>query len=339
MNDKVLIYADGNFSGPSQELSEGSYDLAALTIGNDRLSSLKVPSGIKVTLYEHGGFAGRTKVFTQDAGWVGDDFNDLTSAVKVERVPVVPAVQPAGPTVASDGSRSAVADMSGKVINLSDLIDNLPPQVGSLFAFENAKVILDQDAKRLTFTGTLKMDGPVLGAFKSFLKMDAGPVLTMSIDAEGQSLSTKIRPTNMVFSCAYPAYMQLTSGVTLSNTIFQLQLRKVKDDVTGTESWNVIPSIGAMLTFTSLAATPVAMAAAVTYSGAALQVSAAVDKANSVFGIKNLDLDGLQASFQAGSEANIRSGYACVYWVHGKRGILYFQRPEQPVQRHFRHCA
>jgi hypothetical protein len=48
------------------------------------LSSLKVPQGLKVTLYEHGTDQGRSKVFTADAAWVGDDFNDTTSAIKVE---------------------------------------------------------------------------------------------------------------------------------------------------------------------------------------------------------------------------------------------------------------
>jgi hypothetical protein len=51
MSFKVVIYRDENYSGPSQELDEGSYDISSLTIGNDQLSSLKVPNGLKVTLY------------------------------------------------------------------------------------------------------------------------------------------------------------------------------------------------------------------------------------------------------------------------------------------------
>ena len=85
----VFIYQDGNFSGASQALTEGTYDINTLVIGNDQLSSLKVPSGMAVTLYEHGGFAGRTKTFTQDTPWVGDDFNDITSGIKVEKTKVI----------------------------------------------------------------------------------------------------------------------------------------------------------------------------------------------------------------------------------------------------------
>lgn len=83
---KVIIYAASHYEGASQELSEGSYDISSLTIGNDQLSSLKVPKGMKVTLYEHAGLEGRTKSFTEDTPWVGDDFNDLTSAIKVEKL-------------------------------------------------------------------------------------------------------------------------------------------------------------------------------------------------------------------------------------------------------------
>lgn len=82
--DKVVIYADANYQGASNELGVGSYELSTLSIGNDMLSSLKVPLGMKVTLYEHAEFTGRTKTFSSDTAWVGDEFNDLTSSIKVE---------------------------------------------------------------------------------------------------------------------------------------------------------------------------------------------------------------------------------------------------------------
>ncbi|MEB3826008.1 peptidase inhibitor family I36 protein, partial [Phormidium sp. CCY1219] len=87
---KATIYEHGNFQGASQELTEGSYNIASLKIGNDRLSSLRVPAGLKVTLYEHANFSGRSKVLTQDTSWVGDDFNDITSSIKVEKSGAMP---------------------------------------------------------------------------------------------------------------------------------------------------------------------------------------------------------------------------------------------------------
>ncbi|GAB4226417.1 MAG: hypothetical protein Kow00121_54640 [Elainellaceae cyanobacterium] len=80
----VTIYEHINYQGTSQELGVGSYDLDALSIGNDRLSSLRIPTGMKVTLYEHIGFQGRMKVLVQDTSFVSDEFNDITSSIKVE---------------------------------------------------------------------------------------------------------------------------------------------------------------------------------------------------------------------------------------------------------------
>lgn len=83
----VVIYAHANFQGASKALSEGRYfDVNSLGIGNDRLSSLRVPAGMQVTLYEHAHGLGRSKIFTQDTSYVGDDFNDITSSLKVENL-------------------------------------------------------------------------------------------------------------------------------------------------------------------------------------------------------------------------------------------------------------
>lgn len=86
---RVTLYEHGNFQGRSQQLGIGSYDLAQISVGNDVVSSVKVPAGMRVTLFEHGGFRGRKKSFTADASWVGNDFNDITSGVMVEKVATV----------------------------------------------------------------------------------------------------------------------------------------------------------------------------------------------------------------------------------------------------------
>lgn len=61
-------------------------DMLAAGIPNDKLSSVKVTPGIKVTLYEHKDFQGASKVLLADTSYVGDDFNDKTSSIKIERV-------------------------------------------------------------------------------------------------------------------------------------------------------------------------------------------------------------------------------------------------------------
>jgi hypothetical protein len=81
----VTIYQHNDYQGTSKQFPPGRFDMNALGVGNDQLSSLKVPPGFRVTLYEHSGFQGRTKQFTADAPSVGD-FNDLTSSMVVEVV-------------------------------------------------------------------------------------------------------------------------------------------------------------------------------------------------------------------------------------------------------------
>jgi hypothetical protein len=90
---KATVYEHANFQGISAELLPGSYGIGGFGLPNDTLSSLKVDKGLKVTLYEHGDGTGRSKTFTSDAAWVGDDFNDITSNIKVELVREIPTEQ------------------------------------------------------------------------------------------------------------------------------------------------------------------------------------------------------------------------------------------------------
>jgi len=53
------------------------------------VSSLKVPSGLRVTLFEHADYMGKRKSFTADASTVGDDFDDRTTTAMVEKVATI----------------------------------------------------------------------------------------------------------------------------------------------------------------------------------------------------------------------------------------------------------
>lgn len=83
-NDKtVSIFEHYGYAGKSQELTPGRYNMGSLSIGNDRLSSLKVPEGLRATLYQHGNFQGATRTYTKDNPAIAD-FNDQTSSIVVE---------------------------------------------------------------------------------------------------------------------------------------------------------------------------------------------------------------------------------------------------------------
>lgn len=90
----ATIFEDPQFRGRSAELVVGRYDARRLGIANDSLSSLRVPQGLRVTLFEHDGFAGRSKQFGGDAPFVGKEFNDQTSSIVVEYQAVRPTPLP-----------------------------------------------------------------------------------------------------------------------------------------------------------------------------------------------------------------------------------------------------
>jgi hypothetical protein len=79
----VTLFADAAYSGARQSLGLGSHNIGSLRIGNDRLSSLKVPPGYRVTLYEHANFSGNSKRISADTTML-NDFNDVTSSLVVE---------------------------------------------------------------------------------------------------------------------------------------------------------------------------------------------------------------------------------------------------------------
>jgi hypothetical protein len=81
-NCAVTIYADNNYSGASQCLRAGNYRKTDLKIGENSVSSVKVRSGMKVTLYEHDQYTGAKLVAASDTASVGS-FNDMTSSLVV----------------------------------------------------------------------------------------------------------------------------------------------------------------------------------------------------------------------------------------------------------------
>ena len=86
-NASATLFENPDFGGKSLTLGVGCYGIADLNaIGNDKVSSLKVPRGLRVTLCQHVDYKGRRKSFTADTPYVGDDFNDITSSVMVEKV-------------------------------------------------------------------------------------------------------------------------------------------------------------------------------------------------------------------------------------------------------------
>ncbi len=73
----------GSETPRSQKLEIGRYGIGELTVGNDEISSLKVPEGLGVRAYEHAWFQGETIDFTEDISRLGSDWAGKISCVAV----------------------------------------------------------------------------------------------------------------------------------------------------------------------------------------------------------------------------------------------------------------
>ncbi|MCY0942529.1 hypothetical protein [Streptomyces antarcticus] len=112
----VQIYLARDYQGASATLEEGSYDvqhLRAGEVGNDAISSLRVSDGYQVTVFEDAGFKGASAVFTADTPWVGADFDDVISSLKITKQGSLRMLNAsAAPTPVSLGTMDLTATVS-----------------------------------------------------------------------------------------------------------------------------------------------------------------------------------------------------------------------------------
>lgn len=79
----AMFYQDIDYGGKMVALEEGKYpDLTTKGMDN-AISSLKVCYGFVVEAYAEPDFSGNVRFFTSDTDWVGEDWNDVVSSVKI----------------------------------------------------------------------------------------------------------------------------------------------------------------------------------------------------------------------------------------------------------------
>jgi hypothetical protein len=82
----ITLYSECDYSGISSKLGPGKYDINKIGIPNDTISSIKIPNGIKVTLFENN-FQGRKIILYDDEPCLTNiNFNDITSTIVIEMV-------------------------------------------------------------------------------------------------------------------------------------------------------------------------------------------------------------------------------------------------------------
>lgn len=86
-NATVIIYADGNYKGQAATLLPGTYNtMADAGFPDDALSSLIVPAGYRVVLYEYANFKGKSYTITESkTGFTFSGWNDRTSSIVIYR--------------------------------------------------------------------------------------------------------------------------------------------------------------------------------------------------------------------------------------------------------------
>jgi len=95
----VVLYQDTNYRGDSRGLLANASDLDDLpgcggagADWNDCISSIRIPSGWEITVYEQDNYSGASQVFTTDIpdleqqqGPCGGDWDDCISSIQVRQ--------------------------------------------------------------------------------------------------------------------------------------------------------------------------------------------------------------------------------------------------------------
>ncbi|HWA32819.1 MAG TPA: DUF4476 domain-containing protein, partial [Cyclobacteriaceae bacterium] len=90
----IVVYRDANFQGESLEITS-DWDATSDMNWNDQISSIRVPAGRQIQVFEHIQFGGASKTLSHDWTVNGDEFNDMISSIKfLETEKPAPLVQP-----------------------------------------------------------------------------------------------------------------------------------------------------------------------------------------------------------------------------------------------------
>jgi hypothetical protein len=155
MKCEVTIYEHKDYKGKSLTLKENTASLIPLGF-NEIVSAVKVTPGCQATLYENTDYQGTSKTFSGDVNWVGNDFNDVTSSIKLANAPecTVEMYQHASYEGTKVVLTSNTADM--RTVNFNEIISSMKISAGcQVIAYEN----VNYQGKSKIFTGEISWVG------------------------------------------------------------------------------------------------------------------------------------------------------------------------------------
>ncbi len=157
----TTLYTGAGYTGTTQSVLAGSFD-HPLRIGNDSISSVRVPTGCEVVLHMHLGYTGATQVLRYSwPGSTSDPWNDISTSVTVREKTEINSTTPIscstnGVTVYKDSNFAGTAQsLSSGKHDYNKL--NLGPgdnSISSVRVKPGCKAILYQNSD---FTGATKV--------------------------------------------------------------------------------------------------------------------------------------------------------------------------------------
>ncbi len=84
--DQVIAHQHLNYGGYGARFGAGNFNTAQIIArgaSNNDITSLVVPPGMQVALFDGDNFSGDTKTASSNAGWIGGDWNDRVSSLRV----------------------------------------------------------------------------------------------------------------------------------------------------------------------------------------------------------------------------------------------------------------
>ena len=138
LSSKTTIYEDANYTGRSLDLGLGHHNLRDNF--NDLITSVTVPAGLQVTLYEHQHLEGSSLQITESSPNISNlnDFNDKATTIVVEVLAVI-----------AEEAIKAATDLQNDRVLLTQQQANLVLLRHELESFNALKVLeSDKDAKQ-----------------------------------------------------------------------------------------------------------------------------------------------------------------------------------------------
>lgn len=80
----VKLYPECDFRGVQRSLGPGEYQGYRMGINNDELSSLEVPRGMRVIIFQDFGFKGNSVVITSDVSCLSREWDNQASSIEIK---------------------------------------------------------------------------------------------------------------------------------------------------------------------------------------------------------------------------------------------------------------